>query len=123
MKILIAEDDAGILTFTEFILKQDGHTVFTAQNGVEALKILETTIPDILLSDIEMPGMNGMDLLKKVNADARLQSMIKVFLTSKIDREHIAKGVALDVDDYITKPFSPTELRKRLASILQNRKG
>jgi CheY-like chemotaxis protein len=122
LKIFLAEDDPGIRTLTKFILEKEGFELIVAEDGQKAWDALQSVVPDVIMCDVQMPQMDGFTLMKKINGDPRFNNAIKVFLTSMRERENIQQGLSLNVHDYITKPFSPGELRQRLQSLIDARK-
>ena len=122
--ILLVEDNANILHNIKLVLELNDYTVYPATNGEKALEILENleSVPDIIVSDIVMPKMNGYDLLKKVSHDSRWYLIPFIFITAKTSPEDIRFGKKLGVDDYITKPFEDEDLLAAIAGkITRNR--
>ncbi|MGA7162222.1 MAG: response regulator, partial [Bacteroidota bacterium] len=109
-KILIVDDEPDLLEITAAYLEMEGYVPITALNGPAALEILKTTAPDLIISDITMPGMSGFDLFEKIRADASFQNTPFVFLSGHTDLEHIMMGKELGSDDYLMKPFEPEML-------------
>jgi DNA-binding response OmpR family regulator len=112
MKILIAEDEAIILSALQFRLKKEGHQVFVASDGKEAMQQITQHMPDVLITDIMMPHNSGIEVLafaKNKNKNTR------VIVLSAMGQENIVvEAFQLGADDYITKPFSPNELVARI---------
>ncbi|MDX1522024.1 MAG: SUMF1/EgtB/PvdO family nonheme iron enzyme, partial [Anaerolineae bacterium] len=88
----------------------EGYRVISAKNGKDALDMLEKVTPDLILADIMMPEMDGYELYKRVNQDARFVQIPFIFVTAKTGQEDIRKGKFMGVDDYLTKPFDPDDL-------------
>jgi serine/threonine-protein kinase PpkA len=109
-RILIVEDDDSIRSNIVRILKLEGHQALSATNGREALELARTAIPDLVLSDVNMPEMDGFALLGALRADAALASVPVVMLTALDDRQNFRRGMTLGADDYLTKPFTRMEL-------------
>jgi two-component system sensor histidine kinase/response regulator len=124
-RILLVEDDFLIRETLSAVLVQDGFEVTSAANGLEAVARLEQAAPDLVLSDIRMPEMNGFDLLAKLRSHPSWSTIPIVFLTALAAQSDIRKGMALGADDYIPKPFDPADvcrdLRTRLAKAQQVR--
>ena len=118
-RILVVEDRMALLIAIQSILETEGYSILTATNGVEALQVMEEVRPDLILSDILMPQMDGFALCEAVRARPEWASIPFIFLTAKAEREDVAKSKALGVEDYIIKPFDPEDLleavRARLA--------
>ncbi len=108
--ILVVEDNNLLLQAIRDLLEMEGYRVTTAINGEHALKILETALPDLILSDIMMPKVTGYMLYEKVRENPAWVRIPFIFLTAKGEREDILKGKALGVEDYLTKPFDTQEL-------------
>ena len=110
--ILLVEDDEDILIITGKTLELRGYEVVTALNGIDALKVLSTIekLPDLIISDIMMPGMDGYDFFKSVSDDLRLNQIPFIFLTAFSTPEDVRFGKMLGVDDYITKPIKREDL-------------
>jgi len=113
MKILIAEDDVVILNTLEFRLKKDGYEVITAKDGQEALEKIESYHPDLLISDIMMPFISGLELIGAVKE--KYQDKISIIILTTMGQESVVlEAFTLGADDFITKPFSPNELSIRV---------
>ena len=119
--ILIIEDDPAYRENMELILRMEGYRVITAADGVSALGLLRENIPDLILSDIMMPGMDGRALFDFLKQNALTADIPFIFVTALGGRENIRSGMAAGADDYLTKPFTAEELfeavRGRLARI------
>ncbi|MCC8095779.1 MAG: response regulator [Tannerellaceae bacterium] len=119
--ILVAEDNKELLQSIEGLLS--GYfTVFTASNGTDAFRIAKDHNPDIILSDVIMPGINGFDLCKKIKEDLSICHIPVILLTAKVSKEDQMEGFNTSADAYITKPFDFSLLKVQIDSILQNRK-
>jgi two-component system sensor histidine kinase/response regulator len=108
--ILVVDDDPGVLETVSLILEEEGYRVLGAAQGETALPVLEMIKPDLIISDVTMPGMDGFKLCEQVRARAALSPIPFIFLTGKGERSDIRKGMALGADDYLVKPFEPEEL-------------
>lgn len=108
--ILVVEDEPRILEIITFLLEDENCRVLTAHDGQAALSILEKVQPDLIISDVKMPGMDGFALCQHVRANTALAHVPFIFLTAKGDREDVRRGMRLGADDYLTKPFEPEEL-------------
>jgi len=116
--ILIVDDEPNILLSLEFLMKQAGYEVHTSADGEDALQQIHSTIPDLVLLDINMPKRNGYEVCETVRADPKLSSVKIIMLTAKgrdVERE---KGLALGADDYVVKPFSTQEVVNKVNEIL-----
>ncbi len=119
-RILIAEDDSGLLDFISRNLRVRGFEVFEAANGLEALAVWEQGDPHLLILDIMMPRMDGLEVCRRV----RLQSAVPIIVLTALDAES-DKVTALDLgaDDYLTKPFGVEELLARIRAVLRRTQG
>ncbi len=122
-KILIVEDNVNLSEILKDLLENNGFFVVTAQNAEEALEILKSFEPDLILADILMPGMDGFEMFSKIRSIPKLRTVPFVFLTALSDQENKFKGLGLGADDYISKPFNPQELIMRINNILKRREA
>ncbi len=116
--ILIVDDEPNILLSLEFLMKQAGYEVLTSADGEDALQQIHSSLPDLVLLDINMPKRNGYEVCETVRADPKLSSVKIIMLTAKgrdVERE---KGLALGADDYVIKPFSTQEVVDKVNEIL-----
>jgi len=118
MKILIAEDDPTIRGNLLRTLRLEGFDPIAVENGRLALEQLQTVVPALILSDVQMPELDGHRLLQAVRADPRLAGLPFVFLTARADRSDVREGMNLGADDYLTKPFQREELLSMVRSQL-----
>jgi two-component system, sensor histidine kinase and response regulator len=109
-KILMIEDDPIILKQTIHILKLEGFDALGADNGLTGLQLAQQHIPDLILSDISMPGMDGRQLLIEIRNDPRTTAIPFVFLTAQSNMSDLRLGMEMGADDYLTKPFSIPDL-------------
>ena len=110
-RVLIVEDDGMQMALLRTIVMREGHTVEVAKNRAEVLAALNRLpYPDLLLLDVELPDVNGFNILEKVRAHPALKALRVVMVTGRTDRADIAKGVLLGADGYITKPYRPATM-------------
>ncbi len=121
IKILIAEDEEDIRELIHFNLFKEKFSVETASNGAEALEKAKQIRPDLMLLDIMMPEMDGLEVCRLIRADRNFDNTGIVILTAKGDEEDIVKGLELGADDYIVKPFSPKVVIARVNAVLRRR--
>ncbi|BAQ09529.1 DNA-binding response regulator [Bacillus sp. OxB-1] len=114
-KILIVDDDPNILELVNIHLVQAGYSVMKASNGEEALKLVETDLPDLAVVDVMMPGMDGYTLTQRL----REEDLPVLLLTAKGELEDKERGFLAGSDDYVVKPFEPKELLFRIHAILR----
>lgn len=119
--ILVVEDNADMRDYIRTILGSE-YQIITAKNGVEGLSAAIEQMPDIIITDIMMPEMNGFQLFEHLRSDKRVNYIPVIMLTAVNDEQHVVKNYEKGVDDYITKPFSAAMLKARVANILAKRK-
>ena len=119
IKILLVDDEPNILIALEFLMKQQGYRVETAQNGQEALELLENFTPNVILLDVMMPGMDGFEVAKKIRENTELINTQIIFLTAKGTKEDRRKGYKSGGEIYLTKPFDNEELIESVAYALK----
>ncbi len=118
-KVLVIEDDAHIWKVIEYKLKKEKHDLIWASDGLRALQILKKFKPDLIISDIMVPYLDGLQFLKKVKKIEVLKAIPVIILSSKAQEKDVIKGLELGAHDYLTKPFSPVELTLRVNRILK----
>lgn len=114
MKILIADDEESIIEVVKIYLEKEGYSVLTALDGDTALDLEIAEKPDLLILDIMLPKMSGLELCRAIEREVPV-----IFLTAKTSEEDKIAGFALGADDYITKPFSPRELIARVKAVMR----
>lgn len=116
LKILLAEDSDETSTLIKFSLEKAGYQVSVVKNGLEALESISLSVPDLLITDILMPGMNGFELMEElIRRTIKIKTI--VLAVQKSD-EDIVRGLGYGAMDFIQKPFSPRELVARVKGIL-----
>ena len=120
-KILVVEDDVALLDGLRDILELSGYEVITARNGVDGVTALAQTLPDLIVSDINMPGMDGYQFYAQVRARPEGVSLPFIFLTAKGKKADIRRGKMLGADDYLTKPFEEDDLLVAIRAKLNRR--
>jgi len=112
MRVLLVDDERLLLASLTRALRvqRPGWVIDTASNGVEAMHLLRSQPVDILVTDIQMPGMDGMALLMQVRRDPDLARLPLILISAEDDRQSVRKGMASGADDYLTKPFTAEEL-------------
>ncbi|MFA6048079.1 MAG: response regulator [Parcubacteria group bacterium] len=119
-KILIVEDDSFVMDIYHTKLTQEGFKVSTAANGMEALKKLEKERPDLILLDIIMPYVDGLEVLKKVRMMEQMKSVPIILLTNLSQKEEVDEGLALGANDYLIKShFTPSEVLEKINKYLK----
>lgn len=114
-KIMIIEDDSFVMDIYQTKLSQAGYEIIEAVNGIDAIKKLEKETPDLLLLDIVMPYVDGLEVLKKVKEDERLKNIPVILLTNLSQKEEVDKGLELGANDYLIKShFTPSEVLEKI---------
>ena len=117
-KVLIADDEPNIVTSLEYLMTRGGYEVAVARNGEEALALVETFGPDLVLLDVMMPQRSGYEVCQKMRERAEWRHMKIVMLSAKGREAEVSKGLSLGADAYVTKPFSNRDLIARVADLL-----
>ena len=118
-KILLAEDEKQIGDMVAFKLTNSGHQVVRARDGEEALTLAAAERPDLIILDVMMPVLRGIEVLRRLKADPDLQSTPVIMLTAKGRERDVLAGLAAGAADYIVKPFSLKELTARIEGALR----
>ncbi len=119
--VLVADDEPHLLRLVKFRLEREGYRVLTAADGDAALHVARTEHPDLCVLDVMMPKRSGFDVLRELRADERFNSTKVIMLTARAQDRDVDAGFSLGADDYVTKPFSPNELRVRISAHLNRR--
>src|SRR5665648_757188 len=122
-KILLVDDEVDILEFISYNLEKEGYKVYTAQNGAEAIKIAEKTLPDLIILDVMMPEMDGIAACEEIRRIPSLQHTMIAFLTARGEDYSQIAGFEAGADDYITKPIRPKVLISRVKALLKRAGG
>jgi len=109
-RILVVDDEPRIIGFIRMNLELEGHQVIEARSGIEALELIRTALPDIVLLDVMMPDLDGFETLRMLR---EFSNIPVIMLTAKGEENDRVYGLELGADDYITKPFGPRELSSR----------
>ena len=117
-KVLIADDEPNILISLEFLMKREGHQVVLARDGEEALALIRSERPALVLLDVMMPRKNGFEVCQAVRADETLAGVKILMLTAKGRDTDVAQGLGVGADGYMTKPFSTKDLAARVREML-----
>jgi DNA-binding response OmpR family regulator len=117
-RILVADDDGDIRDLVVFKLTQAGYDVEAVEDGAAALSSIEAQLPRLAILDVMMPGLSGIDVLRRVRADARLKDLEVILLTAKSRDIDVDAGFATGASDYVIKPFSPRELLHRVNALV-----
>ena len=118
-QILIIEDEPDIQELLSFNLDNNGYKVYTASNGEKGLEVARKEHPDLILLDLMLPGINGLDVCRIIKSDQDTSGISIIMLTALGQEEDIIKGLETGADDYVTKPFSLQVLEARIKSVLR----
>lgn len=120
--ILVADDEPALLRLMSFVLQRRGYAMITAANGEEALQKIREHRPDLVVLDVMMPRKDGFQVAREVRDDPELAGTPIIMLSAKAQDEDIERGLAIGVNDYITKPFEPDKLAEAVAAALAGAK-
>lgn len=115
-KILVVDDDPNVVELIRLYLERDGNEVLIANDGVAGLELAREELPDLIVLDLMMPRMDGMEVCRTLRAES---SVPVVMLTAMVEEDDRLAGLDLGADDYVTKPFSPRELAARVRAVLR----
>jgi two-component system alkaline phosphatase synthesis response regulator PhoP len=115
-RVLVVDDEPRMIGFIRMNLELEGHQVIEAHNGLEALDLIRTQLPDIVLLDVMMPELDGFETLRMLR---EFSDIPVIMLTAKADENDVVYGLELGADDYVTKPFGPRELSSRIKAVLR----
>ncbi|HZN39719.1 MAG TPA: response regulator [Planctomycetota bacterium] len=118
-KILLIEDEPDILEVIQYNLEREGHKVVACRNGEQGLSRIRTDNPDLVILDIMLPGMDGVEVCRQVKSDPITRSIPVIMVTAKSEESDVVLGLGIGADDYISKPFSPRELVARVKVVLR----
>ena len=120
--ILVVVDDKDIVKMLDYNLKKDGYKTLIASDGEDALDAANTRHPDLILLDLMLPGVDGLEVCKQLKLERKTAAIPVIMLTAKAQEADKIVGLELGADDYITKPFSPRELIARIKAVLRRGK-
>ncbi len=115
-RILVVDDESRIIDFIRMNLELEGFQVLEAQNGLQALEVIRTQLPDMVILDVMMPQLDGFETLRMLR---EFSSIPVIMLTAKGEEDDKVRGLELGADDYVTKPFGPRELSSRVRAVLR----
>ncbi len=118
-RILVVDDEPDIVALVAYHLVKAGYRVSTATNGSDALRQVEQEQPALIVLDLMLPGMSGLEVLEQLRGDDGTRDVAVLLLTARREEADRIKGLSLGADDYLTKPFSPQELVLRVGAILR----
>lgn len=118
-KVLLVDDEENIRQLLNFHLEKEGYVTLEAKDGEEALSMAKQEIPDLIVLDLMLPKISGLDVCKKLKSDVKTSGIPIVMLTAKQDEIDMILGLEMGADDYISKPFSPRNLLARVKAVLR----
>lgn len=116
MRVLVVDDDPPSVKMISFLLREEGYTVLTASNGPDALTLVEREVPDLIILDVMMPHMDGLEVCRRIRRTMQVPILI---LSAKGETSDRVMGLDVGADDYLPKPFDPSELLARVRAILR----
>lgn len=119
--ILAVDDEEDILELIRYNLSRDGYVVVTAESGEQALKEVRSRMPDAIVLDLMLPGMDGLDLCRTLKSSRETAHIPIIMLTARAEEADVVTGLELGADDYIIKPFSPRVLSARVKAVLRRK--
>ena len=117
--ILVVDDEQDLLDLIEYNLKKEGYDVLKAENGIQGLEMAKEHKPNLVLLDIMMPKLDGIQVCEKMRANPDLKPIPVIFLTARSDEKTEVEGLDIGADDFITKPISTTKLLSRIKAVLR----
>jgi two-component system, OmpR family, alkaline phosphatase synthesis response regulator PhoP len=121
--ILIVEDEKDIIEVLRYYLEKENYRVHVAQDGFSALELASKIVPNLILLDLMLPKLDGIEVCKKLKNDPRLRAIPVIMVTAKGEEVDKIKGLEIGADDYVTKPFSAKELMARVKAHIRRREG
>ena len=116
--VLVVDDDPVIVRLLEVNFEMEGFTVRTAADGLEGLESAKAQQPDVIVSDVMMPRMDGLQLVNELKADPATASIPVILLSAKAQADDVRAGIEAGADDYVTKPFEPLDLLDRVVKLI-----
>jgi two-component system phosphate regulon response regulator PhoB len=117
--VLVVDDERDILELVQYNLEKEGYRVTAVATGEDALAAARTKLPDIIVLDLMLPGVDGLDVCRRLQSDAATRGIPIVMLTAKGTEADVVAGLELGASDYVTKPFSPRVLTARIRAVLR----
>jgi CheY-like chemotaxis protein len=117
MKILLVDDDTGLIQLLQLVFESRGFGVRVANDGLQALEVLKRELPEVILLDLMMPGISGVEVCKQVRADPRTMHIPIVVLTARVDKEMRQTALDAGATEYLVKPIRPSELIEHVREV------
>ncbi|MGE3164777.1 MAG: response regulator [Planctomycetota bacterium] len=118
-KVLLIEDEADLLEMVQYNLEREGYRVISSRDGELGLELAREEAPDLVLLDLMLPGLDGIEVCRKLKEDPVTRPIPIVMVTAKGEETDVVLGLGVGADDYVTKPFSPKELTARVKAVLR----
>jgi two-component system phosphate regulon response regulator PhoB len=122
-RILIVEDERQLVKTLEYNFQREGYETLVAHDGAEGLRKAQTLIPDLIVLDLMLPSMSGLDVCREVRAGEKTRDIPIIIMTARAEETDQVVGFSMGADDYVTKPFSPKVLIQRIKAQLRRREG
>jgi DNA-binding response OmpR family regulator len=119
--VLVADDDGDILALVTFRLERSGYRVVQASDGAQALDLARERTPDLAVLDVMMPRLTGLEVTRALREDERTQDVPVILLTARAQESDVQAGLDAGANTYVSKPFSPRDLRERVEALLASR--
>ena len=117
--IVVVEDESDILEVLSYNLRREGFEVSSSLNGVQGLELIQQQLPDLVLLDLMLPGIDGLEICRRLRSNSASQHIPIVMVTAKGEESDVVLGLGIGADDYLVKPFSPKELIARVKAVLR----
>ncbi len=118
-KVLVVDDEKDIVELVQYNLKKEGYRVISACDGERTMDLVKKKLPDLIILDLMLPGMDGLEVCRILKKDSRTSGIPVIMLTAKGEETDIVVGLELGADDYVTKPFSVRQLAARVKAVLR----
>jgi len=118
-KLLLVEDDADLLEVLRLTFRREGYETFEAEDGETALLLARRHVPDLVVLDVMLPGLDGIEVCRQLRADSSLQNMLIIMVTARGEESDVVLGLGVGADDYVIKPARPRELVARAKALLR----
>lgn len=123
LRVLIIEDERGLTDVLEYNLRREGYDTLVAHDGQEGLRKAQTLLPDLILLDIMLPGLNGLEVCRELRSGERTRDIPLIIISAKAEETDQVVGFSLGADDYVTKPFSVKVLLQRIKALQRRAEG
>lgn len=117
LTVVVVDDEPDLLELVAYNIRQDGHEVVTATNGIKALEAVRSRLPDVVVLDVMMPGLSGLEVARRLRSQTETASIPIIMLTARAEEKHELEGLDAGADDYISKPFSMQVLLARIQAV------